>query len=113
MVIRQIPLTADPNQVFAVSLPVNGRNLDLILELRYNTEAGYWTMDVFDNKHNPLLAAIPMLTGMHPSADLLGQYQYLGIGSAVIVPSGHTTSGQPNDQNLGTEFFLLWGDNSE
>ena len=111
MAARQIPLTADPNQVFAVSLPVNGKNLDLILELHFNTQAGYWTMDIFDQSHTPLLAAIPVLTGIAPAADLLGQYHHLGIGSAVIVPSGHTTSGQPNDQNLGTEFFLLWGDN--
>ena len=113
MAIRQIPLTADPNQVFAVSLPVDGKNLDLILELRYNTEAGYWTMDVLDKTRNPLLAAIPLFTGTAPAADLLGQYGYLGIGRAVIVPSGHTTTGQPNDQNLGAEFFLLWGDTSE
>ena len=110
MATRKIPLTADPNQTFAITLPVDGKNIDLIFELHYNTEALYWAMDIYDAERNPLLAAIPMLPGVYPSADILGQYRYLGIGSAYIMPSGKTVTGRPNDENLGSEFYLIWSD---
>lgn len=107
----KIPLTTDPNQTFAVTIPVNGINKNLILNIRYNSIAGYWTMSVTDKTlGNLLIDSLPLITGVYPSGDLLSQYQYLGLGSASIVKATNVTNDYPDDTNLGADFVLVWGD---
>ncbi|RGX53194.1 hypothetical protein DWV16_17235 [Anaerotruncus sp. AF02-27] len=110
MAFREIPLTTDPNQTFAITLPVDDKNISLIFELRYNTVAEYWVLDIYDNERNPILATVPLVTGDYPSANLLEQFEAFEIGSAFIVPSGQTVTGRPDDTNLGSDFVLVWGD---
>lgn len=108
----EIPLTTEPNQSFKVSIPVDGRNIELKLDIRYNTIAEYWIMTVTDSLTDKILIdSLPLLTGQYPAANLLEQYSHLRIGSAVIVnTSTIDISDEPNDKNLGSDYVLIWGD---
>jgi hypothetical protein len=106
MAFYKVPLTNEPDQTLSITLPVNGKNINLNLRVRYNTQGGYWWMTISDANGNVLLDALPLLTGI----DLLEQYEYLGIGSAVILNRGNTTLDSPDDKTLGTDFWLIMGD---
>lgn len=107
-----IPLTSAPNQSFVTTIPVDGKNLKLKLGISYNTAADYWVMSIYDVASNALiLDAIPLVAGDYPAADLLSQYEYLGLGSAAIINVGDVSMDSPNSTNLGTDFLLVWGDN--
>ena len=61
-----------------------------------------------------LLSNVPMLTGKAPAGDLLRQFDYLGIGKAMIVPmSDVTTVDFPGVFDLGKDFILVWGDGND
>lgn len=109
MATQIVPLTPNMNQNFKITLSVDGKNITLNLAFVYNTPGGYWFMSISDNIGNMLLDAIPLVTGNYPTADILGQYTYLGLGSAMIVPIG-SVQGIPNETNLGTDFVLAWSD---
>lgn len=108
----EIPLTTEPNQSFKATIPVDGKNLELKLDIRFNTIAKYWTMTVTDALTDKILIdSLPLLTGQYPAANLLAQYSYLRIGSAVMVNTSTVDiSDEPNDKNLGTDYILVWGD---
>jgi len=108
-----IPLTSEPNQNFRCVVPINGNNIPLLFSLKYNSEAEYWVMSLTDDiTGKRLINALPLISGEYPSANLLDQYSFLNIGSAVIVKTNPDNSDTaPNDKNLGTDFKLLWGDN--
>lgn len=109
-----VPLTNNPDQTYKITIPVDGKNLKLKLRVRFNTAANYWVMSIYDAASNRLiLDAIPLLTGGYPAGDLLGQYRYLGLGSATIINAGNSTMDSPDSSNLGTDFLLLWGDTVE
>lgn len=111
MAYKIIPLMSNANQSLTCTLPVDSKNIELAFTFRYNTIGGYWFMSVTDTKTNTLLLdAVPIVTGEYPAADLLGQYEYLGIGSAAIVPTSSLANGIPDDTNLGTDYVLVWGD---
>ena len=108
---HEIPLDPYPDQEFSVTVEVDEENVALILHLRYNTEGSFWHMDVSDgNTGEMLIAGVPLLTGQYPSADLLRQFEYIGIGSAIVLKMTETAAGDyPNEDNLGTDFLLVWG----
>lgn len=111
MAYKIIPLTPNANQSFSCTLPVDAKNITLAFTFRYNTIGGYWFMSVADAKTSAqLLDAVPLVTGEYPAADLLGQYEYLGIGSAAIVPTSTLATSIPDDTTLGTDYVLVWGD---
>ena len=111
MAYKIIPLTTNANQSFTCTLPVDGKNITLAFTFVYNTPGGYWYMSVTDAKtQTMLLDAVPLVTGEYPAADLLEQYEYLGIGSAAIIPTSALATGIPDDTNLGTDYVLVWGD---
>ena len=102
-----IPLTNEPDQIFTTTIPVNSKNLKLKLRVRLNTAGDYWIMTISDAKTNAvILDDISLLTGIN----LLGQYKYLGLGSAAIVNVGSSTMDSPNSSSLGKGFLLIWGD---
>ena len=105
-----IPLTSAPNQTLTAVLNVNGRALTLQLRLCYNTQAGFWAMDISDQVGNPLVTSRPLLTGAWPAGNILEAFEYLRIGAAFIINQSGTGD-IPNDTNLGTAFLLLWDDN--
>ena len=48
------------------------------------------------------------------SCDILRQFGYMGIGSAIILPvTDERDSDSPNIINLGTDFVLIWGKEDE
>jgi hypothetical protein len=111
MAYKVVPLAPNGNQSLTCTLPVDGKNLTLNLNFRYNTVGSYWFMSVTDAKTKAmLLDAVPMVTGEFPAAELLGQYTYLGIGSAVIVSRSSLKTGIPDETNLGSDYVLIWGD---
>jgi hypothetical protein len=106
-----IPLSSSPGQQLSVTLQVDGSPLTLNLEFDYNEVAGYWVMQVSDSTNNLIVSDIPLLTGNNPACNILGQFAYLGIGSAYVInQSGTPASDYPNSQNLGSSFVLIWGD---
>ena len=110
MAYRTVPLTNDPNQLFSVRLPVDDQNITLILRMRYNTVAGYWVLGISDEDDNTLIAGVPLVAGVYPTANLLAQYRYLQIGSLYLLASGKNATGVPSDTDLATEYTLIWGD---
>ena len=106
-----ISLTTANNQTFSVQLTVNGQSLTLNLALAYSVMAGYWQMAISDVNNNLLVASVPLITGEYPAANLLGQYQYLQIGSAYLLNTSDTSDDYPGQLNLA-QFTLLWGDNA-
>jgi hypothetical protein len=111
MATQIIPLTSDPNQILEISLEIDQAIKKLQLEISYNAGATYWTMNVLDkNTGSYLLTSIPLITGEYPAANILGQYAYLGIGSACVVNAGSVAADWPGETNLGSEFVLCWGD---
>lgn len=107
-----IPLDSTPDQEFNVTVEVSGISIPLFLHLRYNTEGEFWKMDVMDGRdHKMLIAGVPFLTGEYPAADILAQFQHLGIGSALIIEATDQTAEEiPGLFDLGTDFVLVWGD---
>lgn len=111
MAYQIIPLTTDPNQTFTCTLTIDGRNRRLSFFLSYNELAGYWTMDITDKEAGKtLLASVPLVPGEYPSANILQQHSYLGIGSAYVLSSGVAATEYPSNLNLGSEWVLVWSD---
>lgn len=110
-----IPLSTAPNQTFNCTLPIDGKNRPLSFKLRYNTIAKYWNLTVIDARTNEtIIDALPIMVGEYPAANLLEQYDYLNLGSAVVVREGDLKQAvNPDDTNLGTEYYLVWGDTVE
>lgn len=109
----EIPLDATPDQEISVTVSVGENNIPLTLRLRYNTEGEFWRMDVTDKAGKMLLSNVPMLVGENQAADILRQFAYLGIGSAIILPlTDARSSDSPDFINLSTDFVLVWGDDS-
>lgn len=106
-----VPLSNSPNQNLIVPLNIDGVVKDYYLTLRYNEIAGYWAMTVQDQLSKVIIDSLPMITGEAPSANVLGQFAHLGIGSAYIINASSVQSPDyPNSGNLGTDFVLIWGD---
>lgn len=108
-----VPITPSENQTFSITLPVNNQNITLTLSFRWNDQGNYWFMNITDNSGNQILDAVPLLSGAYPSGDLFGQYQYLGLGGAFIMPTTTVTNQDPNFDDLGTDFVLVWTDSVE
>lgn len=107
----EIPVDPYPDQQFSVNVVVDDENVALILRLRYNTEGDFWHMDVSDgNTGEMLISNAPLLTGEYPGADLMRQFEYVGLGSALVIKATDTADGDyPNQENLGTDYVLVWG----
>lgn len=99
-----IKLTADPNQSYTLVIPGDKNKLTLKIQQSYNRMAEYWTMDIYDSSSNALIMGIPML----PGYDLLAQYQYMGIGSAMVVNTGDPSVSTPDSTSIADNFVLSW-----
>lgn len=112
MATKIVPLQSSPNQNFTCTLPIDAKNITLAFTFTWNGIGEYWFMSITDSRSNTLLLdAVPLVTGLFPATDLLGQYTYLGIGSAAIVPvSSLSAADIPDETNLGSEYVLMWGD---
>lgn len=107
---QMVPLENSPNQTLTVSLNIDGAVIDYFFLLHYNEIAGYWVLKIEDSSGNLILDSIPCVTGENPAGNVLGQFDYLGIGSMFIVAaSSLTTQDYPGMASLGKAFLLIWG----
>jgi hypothetical protein len=118
MNLQTIPITSDPDQIFQVTLAVNGGSLTLELEIKFNSIAGYWVMTITDpDTDTVLLDSIPLNTsitiadGVNTAMNLLGQYAYMNLGSVYLVNVSGIDMDYPDNTNLGKDFELIWTDN--
>lgn len=74
-----------------------------VFETRWNDYAKYWALDIYDADSNPLIMAIPMITG----ANLIEQYPQLD-GFLAILTDGDDYA-IPTLQSLGVESNLYYG----
>ena len=98
MAFYEIPLQPT-NQNIRISI----LNVTYIIRTYYcDRENGGWVIDISDSGGNPILQGIPLITG----ADLLGQYEYLGLGFGLMVYSDGEHDDVPSFSNLGSTGHL-------
>jgi len=108
---QQIPLTPDPNQTFSCTLLIDGKNIPIDFQLRWNAQANYWVMTLINSASRTYYVdSIPLIAGVQPTINILQPYSYLKIGSCYIVNISGIASDYPTDDNLGTDYIMLWGD---
>jgi hypothetical protein len=103
LTISEIPLQPQP-QRFTISLA----NVFYGFYVQWREKAQQWIMDISDRDGNLLIAGVPLL----PGADLLAQYQYLGIDGELWVASDGVPDISPTYSNLGVGshlYFLVRG----
>jgi hypothetical protein len=94
-----IPLISVP-QTF--NIVMGGRQLTLTS--KWNENSG-WLLDFYDGvTTDPLVMAVPLVTG----ANLLEQYEYLGIPGALVVMTDGDEFAEPTETNLGSEANLYY-----
>ncbi len=98
--IYKIPLTNIP-QRFLISL--SGRSLTI--ENRYNAEARYWTISLFDGDTGDVIFTnMPLVTG----TDLLRQYKHLGLVGKLFVLTDGDNNATPTEKSLGVDSNLYY-----
>lgn len=112
---HDIPIDPGQDQRFGITVEVGEENIALILHLRYNTEGDFWRMDVTNAvTEEMLISNVPLLTGEYPAADILEQFEYIGIGSAIVLKMTDDAEGDfPNLKNIDTDYVLFWGKEDE
>lgn len=95
----EIPLSAN-NQTLSVVMNGVTYNLRVI----WNTVEMAWVLDIYDVNNNPILTAIPLVSGR----DLLEQYDYLGIGGGLVAYVDNDPNDSPSFTNLGTTGHLIF-----
>lgn len=88
-------------QIFTISL--NGVVYTITL-FWCDAADGGWVMNIGDAQNNPILNGVPLVTG----ADLLGQYEYLGIGIAIFVQTDNDPNAVPTFTNLGINSHIYY-----
>jgi hypothetical protein len=97
-----VPITNDPNQLFSCVVPNGSTNLNMGFYITWNGIANYWMMTIYLNAIE-LISNLPMV-----NINLLGQYQYLNIGQAYIVPLTKIAESYPGINDWSTNFILAW-----
>src|SRR5271165_1552319 len=95
----EIPLTSIP-QTFAAVLP-NGLTYNFRLIFQF-TPNPCWILDIADATNQPLVCGIPLITG----ADLLAQYEYLGLSCKMWCATDGAPDTVPTSYNLGSGSHL-------
>lgn len=88
----EIPLR---NQAQRLTVTLSG--VQVVLVVRWCPPLGAWVIDMYDSVDEPLLLGVPMITG----ADLLAQYEYLGIPGQLFVQSDDDVDAVPTFDSLG------------
>ena len=105
-----IPLNNQPNQTLTTTVEVNGENRDFRFFLAWNGCGNYWEFDLYDNSTDQqLLSKIPLVGNLN--GNIIPQYAYKRIGEARIINVSGSKDLIPNKENLGVDYYLIWGDN--
>lgn len=99
MTVYEVPLVAGP-QTFAITLA----GTDLQLTLRWCAPAACWMLSVAQPDGTPLVASIPVVTGV----DLLAQHTHLGIGGALYAQSVSDHNAVPTYASMGSDGLLFF-----
>jgi hypothetical protein len=99
MAIYEIPLTPEA-QTFTIDLA----DVTYIVSLFWCDASSCWIINLADSQGVDIVTGIPLVTG----SDLLGQYQYLGIGGSLIAFTDGDSSAVPTYENLGTSSHLYF-----
>lgn len=95
---------------FTTNLTINGENKTLVLEFNYNPVGDMWKMSILNESEEILISNIPLL----PTENLLEQYSYMNLGSAIIIPNTDEIKEEyPSMSTLKDNYTLFWGDNDE
>lgn len=100
MAIYEIPLS-NASQSFQIALA--GVTYKLTLMWRDAPQGG-WFLDIADAAGNRILSGVPLVTG----ADLLEQYDYLGIGGEIWVQTDGDEAAVPTFDNIGTDSHVYF-----
>jgi len=101
----KIPLLNVP-QDFTITLS----NRELRMVSKWNDEGQIWVIDIYDGvTEESIVANIPMITG----ADLLEQYEYLGLNGRLVVFTDGDELAVPTLENLGVESNLYFQNESD
>ncbi|MBZ7137430.1 phage baseplate plug family protein [Klebsiella grimontii] len=95
MSVSEIPLSPE-NQSFSISLA--GQSFQIAVTWR----AAFWCLDIMDSAGADLIKGVPLITG----ADLLAQYDYLGLGFSLYVGCDSPASENPTETDLGINSHL-------
>lgn len=96
MAIQEIPLTAD-NQQFSIIIAGATYRISIIWR------ETCWVMDMFNDRSEPLISGVPLVTG----ADLMAQYEYMGLGFKMAVVCDDEAQEYPTKIDLGSRSHLL------
>lgn len=108
----RVPLKNYPNQQFQLNVPVNGENRNFLINLRYNEQAKYWLISIYDLvSREKIVSDIPVLYSTFKFADILKQYGYKNIGRCYIIKMKDSETSAPNDTELDIVYRMLWDDN--
>ncbi len=80
--------------------------MTLVFRVTYNELAKYWLMDISTAEMGMLVSALPVI----PAQNILEQYQYLGIGSAYVLPRAKVVEQWPSADTISTDWYLVWSD---
>ncbi len=94
----EIPLTPQA-QTFSV-----GSGSTYNLRVTWCEPAACWILDISDADNIPMVEGIPLVTGV----DLLSQYEYLGIGGALVVQTDSDPASVPTYTSLGSTGHLYY-----
>lgn len=96
-----IPLLNIPQDFF---ITLANRELRIVSKWNPSNEGG-WVVDIHDGETDEaIIMNIPMVTG----ADLLEQYEYLGLNGQLIVFTDGDETAVPTLDNLGSESNLYF-----
>lgn len=98
-VAHEIPLTPTP-QRFSISLG----GVTYQLRSVWNPLAQAWVVDIADSSGQPIVSGIPLVCG----ANLLEQFDYLGIGGELIAQSDNDPNVPPTFNSLGSTGHLYF-----
>lgn len=105
-----VPVNNQPNQSFRITIPQDTTNITLELFIYWNRIAEYWQMTITNALTGiELINGLPMLTGRDPVQNLLGQWDYLNIGQAYVIPVVEDAADYPGVEDWGSDFILVWG----
>lgn len=96
----EIPLSPTP-QAFSITLS----GVSYWLSIAYAAvDQGGWSLDIADAQKVPVVNGLPLVTG----ADLLEQYEYLGLPGRLWVQTLSDPDAVPTFDNIGGDAKLLW-----
>ena len=112
MTLSILPVTSGPNQTFEVSLPIDSLNRRFKFVFSWNPIGRYWQFDLYDQNKDGELVLLnkPIFSIDKPYDNILLTYEYKEIGSLYVINVGGVSEDRPGQNNLGVDWFLVWGD---